>query len=162
GLAVVNGGGYRQARVTKSMDIEAGLSGTWNGFYAAAGGYYGKRGNDIESIAGTTASSFRTATRIDFMGGYKSSVIGIGGEYFYARDWNNVAINPANFALSQDTASGWSGSPSEKVISYTGAAMSIPAPVSSRVMSTSCHSPLIRVRVARIDASDRRVPRGVA
>lgn len=109
GLAVVNGGGYRQARVTKSMDIEARLSGTWNGFYAAAGGYYGKRGNDIESIAGTTASSFRTATRIDFMGGYKSSVIGIGGEYFYARDWNNVAVNPALFALSQDTASGWSG-----------------------------------------------------
>lgn len=109
GLAVVNGGGYRQARVTKSMDVEARLSGTWKGFYAAAGGYYGKRGNDIESIAGTTASSFRTATRIDFMGGYKNSVIGIGGEYFFARDWNNVAVNPALFALSQDTASGWSG-----------------------------------------------------
>ncbi|WCT76699.1 hypothetical protein [Novosphingobium humi] len=109
GLAVVNGGGYRQARVTKSMDVEARLSGTWNGFYAAAGGYYGKRGNDIESPASNAPSSFRTATRIDFMGGYKSSVIGIGGEYFFARDWNNVAINPAQFALSQDTASGWSG-----------------------------------------------------
>ncbi|WDF73533.1 hypothetical protein [Novosphingobium sp. KACC 22771] len=108
GLAVVNGGGYRQARVTKSVDVEARLSGTWNGFYAAAGGYYGKRGNDIETLAGNGASSFRTASRIDFMGGYKSSVIGIGGEYFYARDWNNVAVNPAVNALSQDTASGWS------------------------------------------------------
>jgi len=109
GLSVVNGGGYRQVRVTKSVDVEARFSGTWKGFYAAAGGYYGKRGNDIESIAGATASSFRTATRIDGMAGYKNSVIGFGGEYFYAHDWNNVAVNPAGFALSQDAASGWSG-----------------------------------------------------
>ena len=108
-ISVVNGGGYRQARVTKSVDIEARFSGTWHGFYGALGGYYGKRGNDIETIAGTTASSFHMAKRIDVMAGYKSSVIGIGGEYFYARDWNNVGVNPALFVLSQDAASGWSG-----------------------------------------------------
>lgn len=108
-ISAVNGGGYRQARVTKSADIEARFSGTWQGFYAAVGGYYGKRGNDIEVLAGTTASSFRTAKRVDVMVGYKSSVIGIGGEYFYARNWNNVAVNPASNALSQDSAIGWSG-----------------------------------------------------
>jgi len=108
-ISVVNGGGYRQARVTKSADVEARFSGTWHGFYATVGGYYGKRGNDIESIAGTTASSFRTATRGDVMAGYKNAVIGIGGEFFYALDWNNVAVNPALFALSQDRATGWSG-----------------------------------------------------
>lgn len=108
-ISVVNGSGYRQARVTKSIDVEARFSGTWHGFYGAVGGYYGKRGNDIESITGTTATSFRTATRGNVMAGYKSSVIGFGGEFFYARNWNNVGVNPALFALSEDTAMGWSG-----------------------------------------------------
>ena len=108
-ISVVNGGGYRQARVTKSMDIEARFSGTWHGFYGAVGGYYGKRGNDIEVITGATASSFRTATRGDAMVGYRNAIINIGGEYFYARNWNNVNVNPANFAFSEDSASGWSG-----------------------------------------------------
>ena len=106
-VSVVNGAGYRQVRVTKAVDVEGRLSGVYHGIYAAIGGYVGKRGNDAQAL-GSTPSTWHTARRLDAAAGYRGAFGGLGVEYFYAKDWNNVASNPALYALSEDSASGWS------------------------------------------------------
>jgi hypothetical protein len=96
-VSVIDGAGYRNVKVTNSVDVEARVSAQYKGAYAAIGGYSGKRGNDVE---GTT--TFHTAKRGDAMIGYKNKLFNIGGEYFYAKNWNNVT------AAAQDRAEGYS------------------------------------------------------
>jgi hypothetical protein len=109
-VSVVDGAGYRVVRVTKNVDVEGRLSAQYKGFYGAVGGYIGKRGNGYEQGATPVAptTTFYTAKRFDAMAGYKAGPFNIGGEYFYAKDWNNVTVNPATTARSQDSAQGWS------------------------------------------------------
>lgn len=106
-ISAVNGAGYRNVKITKSVDFEGRLSGTYKGLYAGVGGYVGKRGNNVEQLA-ATGSTFRTAKRFDAAAGYKNAMFGIGAEYFYAKDWNNVTVNPATNLVSEDSAEGWS------------------------------------------------------
>lgn len=106
-VSAVNGAGYHQLRVTRSVDVEARLSGTYHGIYAALGGYNGQRGNDTQAVS-TTPSTYHTARRLDAALGYRGALGGIGAEYFYAKDWNNTTSNPALYGLSEDSASGWS------------------------------------------------------
>ena len=47
-VSVIDGGGYRNVKVTNSVDVEGRVSAQYKGFYAAVGGYTGKRGNDVE------------------------------------------------------------------------------------------------------------------
>ncbi len=105
-LSAVDGAGYRKVYVTKSVDLEGRVSTQYKGLYAAVGGYTGKLGNNAEVVGTTTPSTFRTAKRFDAIGGYKNQMFGLGVEYFYAKNWNNVTINPANYALSEDSAEG--------------------------------------------------------
>jgi len=96
-LSVVDGAGYRNVKVTNSVDVEGRVSVQYKGLFAAIGGYSGKRGADVEG-----AVTHHSATRIDAMLGYKSRLFTIGGEYFHARNWNNVAT------VGEDKAEGWS------------------------------------------------------
>ena len=108
-VSAIDGGGYRNVKVTKAVDLEGRISAQYKGAYVALGGYTGKRGNDVEvSSTATLPTTFTTAKRYDIAAGYKNKLLGIGAEYFYAKDWNNVTVNPATTALSQDSASGWS------------------------------------------------------
>lgn len=50
-FSVIDGGGYRNVKVTKSVDFEGRVSTSYKGFYAAVGGYAGKRGNDTQGAA---------------------------------------------------------------------------------------------------------------
>lgn len=114
-VSVIDGGGYRNVKVTKSVDVEGRLSMQYKGLWAAVGGYTGKRAADTQVLTGAAfPTTFRTAKRIDAAAGYKNGQFNIGGEYYYAKNWNNVAVNPVNattlvpLADSQDSAQGYS------------------------------------------------------
>jgi hypothetical protein len=95
-VSVVNGAGYRNVKVSKNVDVEGRIGANYNGFFAAIGGYTGKRGLGIE---GTPI--YHTARRLDGMAGYKNDLFTLGAEYFYAKDWNNVNT------LAEDSAKGY-------------------------------------------------------
>jgi len=94
-VSVVDGGGYRNVKVSKSVDVEGRLSLNYKGFYAAVGGYSGKLGNDTEG-----AVTPNTASREDAMVGYKNKVFNLGLEYFHAKDYKNVTT------VTEDKADG--------------------------------------------------------
>jgi hypothetical protein len=97
-VSVVDGAGYRNVKVTNSVDVEGRVSLNYKGFYAAIGGYSGKRGNDVEG-----ASTPNTATRENVLVGYKDKLFNVGLEYFHAKNWNNVT------STTDDKSDGWSG-----------------------------------------------------
>lgn len=87
-FSVIDGAGYRNVKVTKSVDFEGRVSASYKGFFAGVGGYTGKRGNDTTS--GLVDAAPRTAKRVDGLVGYKTALFTIGGEYFWQKNWNNV------------------------------------------------------------------------
>jgi hypothetical protein len=94
-FSAIDGGTYRNVRVTKTVDFEGRVSASYKGFFAAVGGYSGKRANDTQGVDATItvpngAFHVRTATREDAAIGYKSKLFTIGGEYMHAHDWNNA------------------------------------------------------------------------
>lgn len=102
-FSAINGAGYRNVKVTKSVDFEGRVSTSYKGFFAAIGGYSGKRGNDVQNVALPTGlDHVRTATRIDAAAGYKGKLFTLAGEYFHTHDWNNTTT------LAEDKADGWS------------------------------------------------------
>jgi hypothetical protein len=96
-VSVVDGAGYRNVKVTNTVDVEGRVSAQYKGFYAAVGGYTGKRGNDVEGTV-----THHNAKRGDALIGYKNKLFNIGGEYLYAKNWNSVT------ATTQDKAKGYS------------------------------------------------------
>jgi hypothetical protein len=84
-VSVIDGAGYRNVKVTNSVDVEGRVSLNYKGFYAAAGGYTGKRGNDTQGVA-----VLQNATREDALIGYKNKLFNIGAEYFHAKNWNTT------------------------------------------------------------------------
>jgi hypothetical protein len=101
-VSAINGAGYRNVKVTKSVDFEGRVSASYKGLYAGVGGYSGKRGNDTQ-ILPTGVTDIRTATRIDAVAGYKTKLFGLGGEYFHAKNWNSTLNNTA-----EDKSDGYS------------------------------------------------------
>lgn len=84
--AVVNGGGYKHPDRTKSVDFEGRAAFMpIDGLVIAVGGYSGKLGKDTQ-----TNPAMNTATRADGLIAYSKGNLRIGGEYFTAKDWNNV------------------------------------------------------------------------
>jgi len=114
-VSAIDGGGFRNVKVTKYVDLEGRLSAQYDGFWAAIGGYTGKRANGTQALTGAAfPTTFRTAKRANVGAGYKNTLFAVGGEAFYAKNWNNVAVNPINvatglpLAYSQDSARGYS------------------------------------------------------
>ncbi|MDB5715346.1 MAG: hypothetical protein JWO15_2743 [Sphingomonadales bacterium] len=83
-VSVINGAGYRNVKVTKSVDVEGRVSVAYKGFFGAVGGYTGKLGADVQN-----AAVYHTATRLDGLAGYKNKLFTIGAEYFYAKNYTN-------------------------------------------------------------------------
>lgn len=98
-VGVVNGAGYRNVKVTNSVDLEGRLSTQYKGFFGAVGGYTGKLGNNIEGATNV----YHTATRFDAAAGFKNDLFTIGGEYVYAKNYNSVT------SLNEDHNQGLSG-----------------------------------------------------
>ena len=102
-VSVIDGGGYRNVKVTNSVDVEGRVSAQYQGIWGAVGGYTGKRAANIQGLVLPTGlAQLHTATRLDAAAGYKTALFNVGGEYFHAKDWNNVAT------LVQDKSSGYS------------------------------------------------------
>lgn len=89
-VSVVDGGGFRNVRVTNSVDVEGRVSVAYKGIFGAVGGYTGKLAQNAEHTGGVT---FHTARRLDALAGYKTPKFTIGAEYFYAKDYNNNGVN---------------------------------------------------------------------
>lgn len=100
-FSAIDGGGYRNVKVTRTVDFEGRISTSYKGFFAGIGGYTGKRANDTQGAitsATTTVNGvvypglgkLHTATREDAAIGYKGKLFTLGGEYFHAKNWNNV------------------------------------------------------------------------
>jgi len=102
-FSVIDGGGYRNVKVSKSVHFDGRVSTSDKAFYAAVGGYSGKRANDTQGVVLPVGlDHVRTATRIDAMAGYKTKLFNIGGEYFHAKNWNNTTT------VAEDKADGYS------------------------------------------------------
>jgi Gram-negative porin len=85
-VAADNGRGYSNPTRSKSVDFEGRLGiEPLAGLHFAVGGYTGKRG--LETFS---APAQHTATRFDVLAAYRSDVVRLGGEYFQAKNWNNV------------------------------------------------------------------------
>ena len=104
-VSMIDGGGYRNVKVSKSVDFEGRISTSYKGFFAGVGGYTGKLGNNTEGaviVLPTGPRGLRTATRIDAAAGYKTKLFTIGGEYMHAKNYKNVT------STTEDKADGWS------------------------------------------------------
>ncbi len=105
-FSAIDGGGYRNVKVTKSVDFEGRVSTAYKGFFAGVGGYSGKRANDTQGsvivLPDLSTRGVRTATRLDAAAGYKDKLFTIGGEYFHTKNWNNTTT------VATDKADGWS------------------------------------------------------
>lgn len=88
-VSVINGAGYRNVKVTKSVDVEGRVSVAYKGFFGAVGGYTGKLGADVQSTVAAPVVVHHTATRLDGLIGYKDKLFTIGGEYFWAKNYTN-------------------------------------------------------------------------
>jgi hypothetical protein len=104
-VSAVDGGGYRDPKLTNTIDFEGRISARYRGFNAAVGGYIGKLGKDVDGAP----PALHTATRLDALVAYKDERFTIGGEYFWAKNWTQVT------ALPSDEAEGWSAFGSVKV-----------------------------------------------
>lgn len=97
-LSVVNGRTYSNPARSKTVDFEGRVSATpVKGLTLAVGGYSGKRG-----LSTDTAPARHTATRQDALIAYGNGPFKIGGEYFTAKNWNNVTT------VAKDKADGFS------------------------------------------------------
>ncbi len=98
-FTVGNGKGYSNPTRTKSVDFEGRVSVTpVTGLVLAVGGYSGKLGNDTDAVP-----ALHTATRADALASYSTDFFKIGGQYFQADNWRNVAT------VATDKADGFSG-----------------------------------------------------
>ncbi len=96
--AVVNGGGYKNPSRSKGVDFAGRIAVMPVDGLILAGGYYsGKRGKDFQ-----TTPAYHTANRADLMVAWVSKRFRVGGEYFTAKNWNNVT------SMAADKANGYS------------------------------------------------------
>jgi len=102
-FSMIDGAGYRNVKVTKSVDFEGRVSTQYKGFFAGVGGYVGKLGNDVQGVP-----TYHTAKRLDALAGYKNKLFTIGGEYFYAKNYNNNGSNYINSKTLTDSSDGYS------------------------------------------------------
>ncbi|UQA23958.1 porin [Stenotrophomonas sp. NY11291] len=97
-ISVVSGAGYKNPTRSKGMDVEGRAAYTPNeNFVVAVGGYSGKLGKETD-----IQSAENTYTRANAMVAYASSDFRVGGEYFQAKNLNNV------MTVATDKTSGWS------------------------------------------------------
>jgi hypothetical protein len=101
-VSVIDGSGFRRPAVgtanrTDSVDVEGRLNATYHHVTVAVGGYAGKLGHDVAG-----SPTFNTAERFDALLAYASDRLRLGGEYFWARHWNDVTQPNALLTNSSD------------------------------------------------------------
>ncbi len=85
-VSVVNGNGYKNPSRSKGMDVGGRVGFVpFDGMIVAVGGYSGHRGKETQTLG-----AMHTAQREDLMIAYAGKAFRLGGEYFTAKNWNNV------------------------------------------------------------------------
>jgi type II secretory pathway pseudopilin PulG len=89
-VSAVDGSGYKKPAIgtanrTDYIDLEGRANVNIAHFTAAVGGYTGKLGKEIAGV-----QTYHTAQRFDALLAYTDKRMRVGGEYFYAKDWNDV------------------------------------------------------------------------
>jgi hypothetical protein len=98
-VSAVNGRGFSNPTRSQTVDFEGRASFTpVQGLNLAVGGYSGKRGQETDA-----APARHTAQRGDALVAFNTDRFKIGGEYFQARNWNNVTT------VATDKSDGFSG-----------------------------------------------------
>lgn len=85
--SIIDGGGYRQPRFSRSLDVEGRISAHYKGFTAGFGGYYGNLAKDTTGV-----ETFNKATRITALIAYQNKLFTIGGEAFDAKNFKQVTL----------------------------------------------------------------------
>jgi hypothetical protein len=99
-VSVINGAGYKNPTRSNTMDFEGRIGFMpIKGLTIALGGYTGKLGKDVENSA---TPAVHTADRYDALVAYADGPLRVGGEYFQAKNWNNVT------SAATDKADGYS------------------------------------------------------
>jgi opacity protein-like surface antigen len=103
-LSAINGAGYKTlSRSSNTIDLEGRISASpVKNVTLGLGAYSGKLGKSNE-----TNATHHRATRWNAIAAYTDSRIRVGMEYFAAKNWNNITINPAPETID-DKSSGWS------------------------------------------------------
>ena len=96
-VAAIDGAGYKSPLRSKSVDFEGRLSAKVADFTLGLGGYTGKLGKETQGV-----TTFHTAERINAIAVYNKGPIRLGGEYFEAKNWNNV------LTTTEDKSDGYS------------------------------------------------------
>ncbi len=97
-VSVVNGNGYKNPSRSRGVDIEGRVGFVpFENMVIAVGGYSGNRGEEKQNL-----DALHTARRGDVLVAYASETFRLGGEYFAAKNWNNV-LSPLT-----DNADGYS------------------------------------------------------
>lgn len=85
-VSVVNGGGYKNPSRSKNVDVEGRVGFVpFENMIVAVGGYSGDLGKATQTVG-----ALHTAQRGDVLVAYAGSAYRFGGEYFTAKNWNNV------------------------------------------------------------------------
>ncbi|MEO8856393.1 MAG: porin [Burkholderiaceae bacterium] len=85
-VSVVNGNGYKDPSRSKGVDVEGRVGFVpFENMVIAVGGYSGHRGKQTQNI-----DAIHTAQRGDVLAAYAGKTFRLGGEYFTAKNWNNV------------------------------------------------------------------------
>lgn len=87
GVSVVTGSGYREATLTKSLDVEGRISAKYGPIQFSIGGYSGKLGQDVKS-----ASTPQTAQRFDALLAYTGANFRIGIDYAKGHDFSAARV----------------------------------------------------------------------
>ena len=103
-VSAINGAGYKTlSRGTNTIDLEGRVSvNPIKPITLAVGGYTGKLGKSNETI-----TTNHRATRFNALAAYTDSRIRAGVEYFSAKNWNNITVDPAPHT-ENDKSDGWS------------------------------------------------------
>lgn len=85
--SVINGGGYRQPKLSQSVDYEGRVAAQYQGFTVAVGGYSGNLNKDTYGT-----ETYNTANRISALVAYQNPVFTVGGEYLQAKNFKQVTV----------------------------------------------------------------------
>jgi hypothetical protein len=96
-VAAIDGAGYKAPLRSKSVDFEGRVSAKVSDFTFGLGGYTGKLGKETQGV-----TTFHTAERVNAIAVYNKGPIRLGGEYFAAKNWNNV------LTTAEDKSDGYS------------------------------------------------------
>jgi hypothetical protein len=90
-VSATDGAGYKNPKLTQTIDLEGRLSTQFNGLNLAIGGFVGRQGADVQGTS-TYKNTTRFTSLIAYKGMIGKSAFTIGGEYLTAKNFTTALI----------------------------------------------------------------------